>query len=376
MDALGWPVAEAHSFLRSRLLWRRPLRTTLGYSSGAIPTLLSGVRPDEHGHWNLLYYDPAGSPFDWLRRLPLPAVRCLDNRWGRRGLTWLGRHLLGLGPGFECALRPELLPWFNWGERRYLFQPGSLSPCTSAFDWWERARLRYRIYSYRDGSDQQLLARALRDVRRGTVDTVFLYLCELDHHLHLHRSEPALTGAVLARYATALEKLYAAAESRDPRMCFRVFSDHGMAPVRERADLAGRLRARGWQPGRDYLAVFDSTMLRFWFRREPARTDITAWLAALDCGRILTEAELRQEGVWFGDARFGEVIFLLHPGVMVAAGEFNGGGWNPCGMHGYDPGDADSDAVLLSNCAGDIRLHSIRDLFGCLCEPLALRRTA
>ena len=62
IDALGWPCAEMHGFLADALPDRKSLRTVLGYSSGAIPTILTGYPAGPHGHWNLLYFDPSGSP--------------------------------------------------------------------------------------------------------------------------------------------------------------------------------------------------------------------------------------------------------------------------------------------------------------------------
>src|ERR671910_477587 len=84
VDALGWRWLEGRAFLDDLLPHRQPLRTVLGYSSGAIPTLLTGRPPSEHGHWNLFYYDPAGSPFRWLRRLDFLPAAALDNRVTRR----------------------------------------------------------------------------------------------------------------------------------------------------------------------------------------------------------------------------------------------------------------------------------------------------
>src|SRR5439155_20183 len=69
IDAFGWEIAQRLGFLSDALPHRAPLRTVLGYSSGAIPTMLTGKSPAEHGHWNLFYYDPEGSPFRWLRGL-------------------------------------------------------------------------------------------------------------------------------------------------------------------------------------------------------------------------------------------------------------------------------------------------------------------
>lgn len=376
MDALGWAVAEPHGFLRQLLPHRRALRTTLGYSSGAIPTILTGEAPSTHGHWNLLYLDPERSPFRWLERMQPATDRLLDNRYGRFALGWLGRHQLGLGPSFECAVRPSLLPWFNWAERKHLYEPRSIERAPTAFDYWQQAGVRFNIYSHREGKDFDLIRRATAAIEQGRVDTVFVYLCELDHHLHLHRSEPLAIRDALSKYAPALEQLAAAAARRDPQMHFRVFSDHGMAPVHTRLDLAQQLDARGWRMPQDYLAVFDSTMVRCWYFSLAARADIEPWFESLDCGHVLSDTELREHGTWFPDRRFGQTIFLLNPGVMIAQGDFNGKGWNPEGMHGYHPDDPDSDAALLSNHAADMRMQTIGDLFSCLCEALPARRAA
>ena len=47
VDALGWEVVRNRSFLDDVLPDRRWLTTILGYSSGAIPTLLSGRMPSQ-----------------------------------------------------------------------------------------------------------------------------------------------------------------------------------------------------------------------------------------------------------------------------------------------------------------------------------------
>ncbi len=45
IDALGWRFLEDRKFLSDILPYRTPLRTVLGFSSGAIPTILTGVNP-------------------------------------------------------------------------------------------------------------------------------------------------------------------------------------------------------------------------------------------------------------------------------------------------------------------------------------------
>ena len=133
IDALGWKYLEGHQFLSDVLPYRRPLRTVLGFSSGAIPTMLTGVFPSQHGHWNLFYYDPQGSPFRFLRYFRFIPDRFLDSRISRKVVKELGRRVLGMGPLFECCVSPRLMPYFNWVEKRNIYSRGGITGAPSIF---------------------------------------------------------------------------------------------------------------------------------------------------------------------------------------------------------------------------------------------------
>ncbi len=371
MDALGWPVAETHGFLTGLLPHRRPLRTILGFSSGAIPSILTGMTPDRHGRWNLLYFDPEHSRFRWLRPASRLPERWLNHRLARRGLQELGRRMLGCGPGFECCVRPQLLPWFAWAETRDLYQPGSLEPAANIFDLWAEAGLPFRIYSYRQGGDLELLGRAAQDLEAGRAVAYFIYLCELDHFLHRFRGDAPAERGFLQRYDGPLRLLYRALERRGRPVNFHLFSDHGMTPVARREDLAGALARLPWRMPQHYLAVLDSTLARFWFFHPGAEDAIRACCAESGCGRMLAADELKALGIWFPDGRYGQAVYLLPPGCMFSRSDFHGGAWNPRAMHGYHPGDANSDAVLLSSRPLPPDLSDITGLHRLLCQPLA-----
>ena len=57
----------------------------------------------------------------------------------------------------------------------------------------------------------------------------------------------------------------------------RVFicSDHGMATVDRNVDLMNRIESLPLKFGKDYVAVYDSTMARFWFMNDAARQAVT-----------------------------------------------------------------------------------------------------
>lgn len=373
IDAFGWELAQRLGFLADVLPHRAPLRTVLGYSSGAIPTMLTGKSPAQHGHWNLFYYDPEGSPFRWLRHFAFLPDRVLNHRFSRKLLKELGRRVLGLGPLFDCCVSPRLLPWFNWVEKRNIYDQHGIGDSPSIFDRLAVAGVPHRVYSYHRFSDAEILSRARRDIEAGRATFFFLYLSEADAFLHHHVEDEALLKEKFAGYASALRDLLAAARKRDPESGFTIFSDHGMTPVRRQHDLARDIEPLGLRMPDDYLAVYDSTMARFWFFSDRARQQIVERLATLDCGRILTEDELEELGIRFPDRRYGDLVFLLDPGWLLSSSDFNAPGWVPAGMHGYHPDDAYSDAIFLSNQEPPVPMRTIADAYACMVHAAGLR---
>lgn len=362
IDALGWNLVQDSGFLAAILPHRQPLRTVLGFSSAAIPTILTGLHPSATGRWNLFYYDPRTSPFRWLRPFCFLPDAVLNHRVTRKILKELGRRMLGLGPLFECCVSVRLLPYFNWVEKRNIYDCGGLETVPGFFDQLAGAGVPHRVYSYHRYTDEQILRQAREDLRAGAAEVYFLYLSEMDHFLHLHRLEEEKVRARIAWYEARVRELYEEVRAGSPDFLFSVFSDHGMAPVRDNCDLVAAVEALGFRMPADYLAVYDSTMARFWFFSERARDTITARLRQTQRGRILAEDELRRLGVFFEDHRFGELVFLLDAGCMMFRSDFSGPRWTPTGMHGYHPDDPDSDAAFLSNRAPARPLRTIADL--------------
>ncbi|MGH9740043.1 MAG: alkaline phosphatase family protein [Candidatus Acidiferrales bacterium] len=362
IDALGWKYMEGRPFLDHLLPYRDPVRTILGFSSGAIPTILTGQLPVVTGHWNLLYYDPKNSSFRWARHLGLLPESVLEHRVTRRIITEVGRKVLSMGPSFECCVSPRLLPCFDWVEKKNIYAEGGVSGAPSIFDDLARQRIPYRSYSYHDFSDADVLRRAEADLKGTNARFLFVYLSEMDMFLHLHCHEPEDIANKLRWYESELSKLFRVARSIDADACLSVISDHGMAPVRNHYDLIGQLEPLRLRMPEDYLAVFDSTMARFWFFNEDARRAVIERLSSLPCGSWLSDDELAREGVLFADRRFGEAIFLLDPGWLLSRSDFNGAGWMPKGMHGYHPDDSHSNAILLTNYVS--RSENVRTIAG------------
>ncbi len=84
-------------------------------------------------------------------------------------------------------------------------------------------------------------------------------------------------------------------------------------------------------------------------------------LSNLDCGAILSDDDLRREGVYFDDHRFGELVFLMNPGVLIVPSHM--GANAPRGMHGFTPEHPDSYAVLMSSTKLEPAPTHIKDTF-------------
>lgn len=360
IDALGWEVVQERPFLEGIARGRGPLRTILGYSSAALPSILSGRLPVSHGHWSCFHYSPETSPFRCLRPLRLLPASVVDRGRARRHLSRLVRRWLGYTGYFQLYAVPlRYVHLFDYVEKRDLFRPGGLNHGPSIFDLLEERGLPSHVSDWRR-SDSANLEAARRALGDGAIRFAFVYCAELDGLMHRVGTRSPLVDEKLRWYDVEIRKLVeAGSRTADVHLC--VFSDHGMADVHTAYDLMGRVQALDLVYGKDYAAVYDSTMARFWFLGGKAEKRIRGLLDTVPVGRVLPEPELVDLGVHWPDARFGQLIFLVDPGVLIVPSFMSA---KPvAAMHGYHPDDPSSDAAFWSSWLPDPRPAAITDLF-------------
>ena len=108
IDALGWELVQRTRFMEKELPFRRRIEMQFGYSSTAIPTILSGKTPAEHGHLGLFRFAPDASPFKFLGKIaPLMRPKSLWNRGRVRNLlSKLVKKFYGFTGYFQLYLMP------------------------------------------------------------------------------------------------------------------------------------------------------------------------------------------------------------------------------------------------------------------------------
>lgn len=358
IDALGYAVAEPNGFLPELDAVRKPVRTVLGYSSGAVPTILTGVLPRRHGQWSFFYYAPESSPFRWMRPLGLLPHRVAANHRVRRPLSAAVARWLGYTGYFNLYAAPFDRIWqWDYCEKRDLFAPGGVNGHPTIFDALREAGKPFHCSDWRQPEEQNI-AGAVLAVRDPEIEQTFVYLPGLDAWMHRHGKAGA--PAALPRYEEAVRSIVASARGFHDEVRVTVFSDHGMANVSSAVDLQEVIDRTGLRYGRDYVGIYDSTMVRFWYLREGAEAQVRHALTETGVGHFLTDEELTQSGLDFPGHRYGEAIFLCDPGVLVVPSDM---GLRPItGMHGYSEDHEDSDAVLLSSVPLAAPVRRIDDL--------------
>lgn len=363
IDAFGWELAKRHaSFLAAETPNRSRLESVFGYSSTCDPTILTGLMPEDHGHFSFFYYNPAESPFGVCRLLRFLPKSITRRGRVRRVMSRVIRRLYGYTGYFQIYNMPfDVLHLFDYSEKRDLYQKGGInSGAPTIFDYLRENRVPFHLSDWQAGEETNLASLGAA-IDQGQIRFAYLYMAAMDAILHDDGTSSARVEAKIAWYEAQIRALLERARKHYGKVKLYIFSDHGMTPTKETCDLIPIVQATGLKFGEDYVAVYDSTMARFWFLKPGAREKIEAALAKEPRGHVLTEAEKAQWKVRFPGNKYGEMFFLLNPGVLLCPSFM--GEKALAGMHGFDPGDKDTDAMFLSSETPDPAPRRLDDLY-------------
>jgi hypothetical protein len=371
IDALGHEIVGSGGFLDALVPPERPcVRSILGYSSSALPSLFTGCLPNEHGHWGMYRRSPERSVFRKYAPLLRLAGRMPRGQWRVR--QWLAGRLrrdgiTGYFSLYEVPLR--LLPEFDLCERRNTYRPGGFDRVPSLFDHLEGAKVPHRIWDW-TSTPAKSYAEMEEAARRGSDRFLFLYDAGLDSLMHVHGPRSAATVSWLRDCEGRISRIVEAARSAGRRPRLRIFGDHGMAAIHTHIDLLRDLQELPAEVRRETLGFFDSTMGRFWFASASARDAVLGLLAKRDGGRLLTREEFVIHGVDFPDHAYGEEVFLCDAGTLILPSYM---GSEPLkGMHGYHPDDRDSNTTLLADPMPEHAPRTILDILPLLLDDLGV----
>lgn len=366
VDALGPAQLERFDKQLTYLAHQRALRGILGYSSGALPTILTGAPPSIHGRMCLFSRsvdEGRGvlSPLSTLGLLP----RFVHERKSIRRLaaSWLVKQSNISGYLALHRIPPEAFQWLDIPEREDLFRAEAIGPARTFLADARAAGLCVFTANWKL-PEAKRWGEAFPAIASLQPDLTFLYSTELDAHLHAYGNAAESTDRVISRIASRITRARSLLTKDGRGLTTIVIGDHGMADVHRALDprpLAARLRIE--------QNIVDSTMWRFW---GPEST-LSAARKTLESSGILGSwldlRSLRARGVPVIGAPFGQAIWLLPEGTIFAPSWVGG---HARGMHGYDLGTQSSLAALASDDDAISTCNGLTDVAGLIRKRLGL----
>ena len=217
-------------------------------------------------------------------------------------------------------------------------------------------------------SDEAKAEALIQDLKKGHISLAYVTFGQLDALMHRLGTENTKISQLLHYYEEQFDRIVEIAKQSYHVVNVYLFADHGMHDVTAHYDLQKDINALGLRYGYDYVAVYDSTMARFWYLNDKAEHLIKQRLTDITAGRLLTDAELQSFGTYFPDHRYGQSIFLMNSSTLIVP-SFMGRKAIP-GMHGYHPNDPESYAALLSNCVIPDDVQAIQHIFKIMLREL------
>ena len=347
IDALGFEVCQKYNFLNNQRLYSQKLESIFGFSSACDPSILTGKYPEEHTHWSSFFYSPQTSPFKVMKILSsLP--KSIFDRWKVRHLMskLIGKYY-GFTGYFQLYHMPfKYLPYFDYLEKKDYFVPGGILKTETIFDKLFQDKIPYFASNWRL-AEQENINIARNIIKSKEPRFLYLYLPLLDGIMHQYGTNHLEVARKLAKLEQTIISLVELAKSYYQEVDYYVFGDHGMCNVTKEIDLMKEIEALKYIYGKDYVAIYDSTMVRFYFFNKQVKQDIIDLLNEKSYGYIVSKEELKAMKVFFVNEQFGELFFLMHSGNLIVPSYF--GLKKITGMHGYHPFAKDSYTILLSN---------------------------
>lgn len=370
IDALGWQILRNNRrFLRRSMPFRKSLRTILGYSSACDPSIVSGLFPSQHKLWSSYYYDKKNSPFKSLKLLRYLPQKLNDSARFRGILSRYVKQWLKFTGYFQLYQMPfTWIDQYDYAEKDRFWGEGFLPKGKTLFNLLDEAKRPYYVGDEAASEQEQFDS---IEKLMGKVDFAYILLGQLDALMHSEGTQSSKVSSLLDAYDAKILSLIHDAQAHYKQVDLYCFSDHGMHDVTESVDLQTQLKEEGFEFGKDYIACFDSTMARFWPLKNNIEPKLLAFLKKSKEGQVLTDHTLQSLGVYFKDHQYGKLIFLMHKGKIIVPSHM---GAKPiAGMHGYEPTDPDSLAMICSNRSLPAKMESIEQIFWLLAHSLGLK---
>lgn len=320
---------------------------SIGYSAGAHPSIWSGLHQNRHEQFLIFYFDPADNQFkkisSILRFIPkkiqpyilsalkLPYYRFSNIR--RNPPQWYKSSIIDYPPGMP----PEV-------ARFIATKPKPPQHKETIFSILDRAGISWMTQTDMDNFyfRKTLPVDCTAFIRTdASVDFYYFYFADGLGHEKGPKSPEIIE--YLKKTDACIKRLL------KPDDAFMIFSDHGMVEIDDFINVQSYIKKLDLKIGRDYIAFYDATMVRFWAFNNRARMMLEESLADIPKTTLFTERLLKKYHLDFKGRKWFDILLLMEPGVRPFPDYFVPLQKAIKGYHGYWPEFRDSKGIFLSN---------------------------
>ncbi|MCW3999779.1 MAG: alkaline phosphatase family protein [Candidatus Bathyarchaeota archaeon] len=306
-------------------------------------SIFTGVYPAKHGVWTEFLFDPEESQYKWTRPLTITnrlIDMCADNlrsfpRIIRTAAVFsifkLTERILNLTlTPMAINIPLNRLKFFKQAISYDLIVKNSLSVPT-LFDILKTNKVPYRVLSQSNMKDDKIFKEALVIQK---VSLNFFQLGELDLIGHKYGPCSQELSKCLLKVDNEVKEIIESYRKRFDTDVF-IFSDHGMVPISSVIDVTKEIGKQGLKDGRDFIVFLDSTIARFWPLNDAVNAILIKILANMENGRLINSEDQKEYSIPI-DQKFGEIIWVANPGVLILPNYYQGYERSN-GSHGYMP---------------------------------------
>jgi hypothetical protein len=325
---------------------KRQLKTILGYSSAAIPSILSGVYPDKHERWNSFVKSEKKSPFH-LFKILAPVDR-IKNRTIRRliksSLSMIIQHF-NLISGYDTLdihdipikfieqfdnIEKVLLP----GKTGYLDYP-------TIFELLNKKKVEYTLTGF-----PKKIEEVIKDIKKGdNTDFIYVYVSDYDSSSHQYGVHSEQNKKSLLKIDHNIHTIHKAIQSKwGNDFNLILASDHGMSDIKYIFNVEKDILGIYNDHKGEFTYFLDSTMARFWYNNEDIKKIIQAKLKSYKQGILLNEEQKITLHIP-NNIMYGEDIFVVKDNTLIFPNFLNLKIIK--GMHGYLPENSSQNGVFF-----------------------------
>jgi hypothetical protein len=139
----------------------------------------------------------------------------------------------------------------------------------------------------------------------------FVEFYGFDLYSHWHLDQPDKIDEKLRFVDSFIQRLHK--RCSDAGVTMMLLVDHGQEQIKSSVNIIKRLKRSG-VPRDEYVYFVEVSAVRFWFKTERARTEITRLLEGDQDVTVKTRQEMHEYGICFDDPSFGELYCFANHG--------------------------------------------------------------